>query len=50
MSTAQQDRELLKTAYQRDGKPSRKWVMKVNRMPDAQVFVILKRLKSQGAV
>lgn len=49
MSIAQQ-REVLKSAYLRNGRPARKWVMRVNKMSDAQVFVILQRLQNQGVI
>lgn len=39
------ERELLKSAY-----PSKKWAAKVDKMSDAQVIAVLRRLQAQNKI
>lgn len=47
---ANRERELLKSAYKVGGKPSPKWVRKVDKMSDAQVIAVLRRLQAQNKI
>lgn len=47
---ANKEREQLKSAYKVGGKPAPSWVKKVDKMSDAQVIAVLRRLQSQNKI